>query len=74
MTYRGLWNHAGVLFAAEDDKLYSVDSANVKTEIGTLNSGAGPVDFASNLTQLGVSDVSELLRLLRNGNLAAALR
>jgi len=57
---RGLWTHAGVLYSVIDAKLVSIDSAGLKTELGTLNSGAGPVDFASNVTQLIVNDGSYL--------------
>jgi hypothetical protein len=60
MTIRGLWTHAGVLYSVEDDTLYSIDSANLKTDVGVLNSTAGAVDFASNLTQLCVNDVGYL--------------
>ncbi len=56
MTIRGLWTHAGVLYSVQDAKLYSHDSAGLKTERGTLNSNGGVVDFESSLTQMVVND------------------
>jgi hypothetical protein len=57
---RGLWTHAGVLYKVQADKLYSVDSAGLTTELGTLGSLGGVVDFESNLSQLCVNDGSHL--------------
>lgn len=57
---RGLWNHAGVLYSVENNGLFSIDSAGRKNSLGLLNSGAGNVDFASNLTQLCINDGSYL--------------
>lgn len=55
-TIRGLWTHAGVLYSVEDARLYSIDSSGFKSALGTLNSGSGIVDFASNLTQMAIND------------------
>lgn len=60
MTVRGLWTHAGVLYQVKNDELISVDSAGLATTLYTLNSTAGPIDFASNLTQLCINDGSFL--------------
>lgn len=53
---RGLFTHAGVLYAVIDSSLVSVGSDGARTTVGALNSGGGPVDFASNLTQLCIND------------------
>lgn len=53
---RGLFTHADTLYAVIDATVYSVASDGTRTSIGTLNSGAGVVDFASTLTQLCISD------------------
>lgn len=57
---RGLFTHAGVLYAVIDAYLLRVDSAGARQIVGMLNSGGGVVDFASNLTQLCVNDGSYL--------------
>jgi hypothetical protein len=53
---RGLFTHADTLYAVIGSKLYSVSSNGTRTSVGTLNSTAGVVDFASTLTQLCVND------------------
>lgn len=46
---RGLWTSSkGVLYAVSGNKLYSISSAWASTELGTLNSVAGPVSMADN--------------------------
>lgn len=57
---RGLFTHADVLYAVDGDELQRVDSNGTRTTVGELNSTAGVVDFASNLTQLCVNDGSFL--------------
>lgn len=59
-TIRGLWTHSSTLYAVEGAAFYSIDSAGQKVYLGALNSSAGPVDFASNLSQLVVNDGSYL--------------
>lgn len=58
--FRGLWTHGSVLYSVEGNKLYSIDSASVRTELATLNSTSGTVDFESNLSQLCITDGSRL--------------
>lgn len=53
---RGLHTHNGVLHAVIDSSLYSVDSAGSSVFLGSLSSTAGPVDFASLLNQLVITD------------------
>lgn len=55
---RGIFTHSDTLYAVIDSTLYRVDSTGAQTSVGTLNSGAGVVDFASTLTQLCISDGS----------------
>jgi hypothetical protein len=57
---RGLFTHAETLYAVIDQVLYSIDSDGVATLRGMLSSLGGPVDFASNLTQLCINDGSFL--------------
>jgi hypothetical protein len=57
---RGLWTHADVLYGVDGDDLFSMDSDGNRRNVLTLNSTAGFVDFASNLTQLVVNDQSYL--------------
>jgi hypothetical protein len=57
---RGIYTHQGNLHAVIDATLYRIDSTGVPTALGALNSTAGPVDFASNVTQLSVGDGSFL--------------
>ena len=52
-THRG---SNGVLYAVSDDKIYSLDSSFVSTELGTLNSVSGQVSFADNGTTLAIVD------------------
>jgi hypothetical protein len=53
---RGLFTHAGALYAVIGSTAYAVQSDGTQTSIGTLNSTAGVVDFASTLTQLCITD------------------
>jgi len=53
---RGLFTFNGVLFAVRGQKLLSIDSTGVDTEVGLLNSAGGPVDMEQNLTQLCITD------------------
>lgn len=53
---RGLFTFNGVLHAVIDDALSSIDDDGNLTSLGSLNSAAGPVDMAQNLTQLVVTD------------------
>jgi hypothetical protein len=57
---RGLYTHGEALVAVIDNRLYSIDADGTRATLGTLNSSAGVVDFASNLTQLVVNDGSYL--------------
>lgn len=46
---RALWRAStGTLFAVAGTKVYSVSSAWVATELGTINTGTGPVSIADN--------------------------
>lgn len=53
---RGLFTHAEELYAVSDASLLRVDSNGTRTAVGTLNSTAGVVDFASTLSQLCIND------------------
>jgi len=53
---RGLFTFNGVLHAVSDDSLLRIDSAGNAAALGTLDSGAGPVDFEQTLTQLVITD------------------
>lgn len=55
-TIRGLTTFNGVLYAVRDADLIRLDSAGAATTIGAIGSAGGPVDFAANLTQLGIAD------------------
>ena len=57
---RGLWTHGGVLYGVDGADFFSLDSAGLRINIDTLNSIAGNIDFASNLTQLCINDGSYL--------------
>jgi hypothetical protein len=57
---RGLTTFNDMLFALRGDTLYSVDSTGSPTEVGTIGSNGGPVDFAANTTQLGITDGTAL--------------
>ena len=46
----------GTLYAVGGAKLYSISSDWVETELGTLNSGTGPVSFADNGNQVILVD------------------
>lgn len=53
---RGLFTFNGVLHAVREAELLRVDSAGNYTTLGPLNSAAGPVDMAQNLTQMVIAD------------------
>lgn len=57
---RGLQKFNGVLYALRGDKLYSIDGSGTPTQVGTIGSTAGPVDFAVNTIQLGITDGTAL--------------
>jgi hypothetical protein len=57
---RGLFTFNGVLHAVIDDSLLRIDSAGNSAVLGSLASGAGPVDFEQTLTQLVFTDGYEL--------------
>jgi hypothetical protein len=54
---RGLWRAStGTLFAVGGNKLYSISSSWVATELGSLDTSEGPVSMADNGTHLVVVD------------------
>lgn len=54
---RGIYtDSSGNLWAVGGNKLYSISSAYVATEVGLLSSLVGPVDFADNGTQVVLVD------------------
>ena len=53
---RGLWEHKGVLYAVAEDKFYSVTSAGVETEEGTLSTSSGLVQIAASNDQIMIVD------------------
>jgi hypothetical protein len=53
---RGIFTHADVLYVVDGSSLARVESDGALTLVGTLNSTAGVVDFASTLTQLCITD------------------
>jgi hypothetical protein len=54
---RGIWRaSSGTLFAVAAEKLYSVSSSWVATELGSLNSDEGPVSMADNGEHLIIVD------------------
>lgn len=57
---RGLQKFNGVLHALRGDTLYAIDGGGEATSIGTLGSTAGPVDFAVNTIQMGITDGTAL--------------
>ncbi len=60
MSIRALHAHEGKLYGVNGNALFSVDSDGTRATIGTLNSTAGPIDFASMLGQLCLTDGSYL--------------
>lgn len=59
-TIRGLWTHAGTLYAVIDNQLKSISPSGTALVKGNLNSLGGNIDFVSNLTQLVINDGSYL--------------
>lgn len=57
---RGLFTHQSELYAIDGPSLVRIDSTGVRTTLASLNSAAGPVDFASTLSQLVIADGSFL--------------
>jgi hypothetical protein len=53
---RGLYTYQEALYAVIDGALYLATTNGTRTSVGSLNSSAGVVDFASNLTQLCITD------------------
>jgi hypothetical protein len=53
---RGLFTFGGVLHAVRDTQLLRFDDGGTVESLGLLNSAAGPVDMAQNLTQLVITD------------------
>lgn len=53
---RGLFTFNGKLYAVRGSSLLTVDAAGFSSSVGTLSSGAGPVDFEQTLTQLVLTD------------------
>jgi len=53
---RGAFVSREVLYVVAGSKLYRIASDWTATELGTLSSGSGPVDFADNTTQLCIVD------------------
>lgn len=61
---RGGWRSSdGQAFAVGGNKLYSISSLGVATELGTLNTSSGRVSMADNGTYLAVVDGSQTLYL-----------
>lgn len=56
MSIRGLFNFNGVLYAVRDTELLTIDDSGTIVLKANLNSAAGPVDMAQNLTQLVITD------------------
>lgn len=54
--HRGSIEHAGNMYAVSGRELYKVDTSEVVTLIGTLNTGAGKVGMASNGVNLLIVD------------------
>jgi hypothetical protein len=65
---RGAKNVLGRVFFVAGSNLYEVSSSGVATNRGTLSTSSGPVDMASNTTQLAVSDESSLYVLTLASN------
>ncbi len=55
-AFRGLFVSREVLYGVAGSKLYRIASDWTATELGTLSSSTGPVDFADNTTQLCIVD------------------
>src|SRR4051812_7887777 len=57
-SVRGLYEYNGVLYAVCDNTLYSVTTAGVKTNLGTLLTSTGSVSIVCNTIQIAISDGS----------------
>lgn len=57
---RGLFVFNRQLYALRGATLFSVDAAGNVSAIDDIGSSAGPVDFAANLTQMGIADGTAL--------------
>lgn len=53
---RGVYQMGSLIYAVNDDKLYSIANDGTTTELGTLNSTAGRVNFSDNGTQIMLVD------------------